>query len=69
MLPVGSEVSIATLEIGNWLGLMLLPLGPFSVTLANVELVPETAVALVVTQTFPPTGELKSLGPGPSVVA
>ncbi|MGA9384806.1 MAG: hypothetical protein WBV63_07265 [Candidatus Sulfotelmatobacter sp.] len=38
------------------MGLMLPPPGPFSVVLAKFETVPETAVALVVTQTFPPTG-------------
>ena len=60
---------MATLEIGNWLGLILLPAGPFSVTFVKVEPVPETAPAFVVTHTLPPTGVDRLLGPGPSVVA
>src|ERR1700678_4025520 len=48
---------------------MLVPPGPLNVVLEKVELVPETAVALIVTHTFPPTREPGLLGPGPSVVA
>src|ERR1700686_1509346 len=69
VLPLASDVSMATAEIGNWLGLMLPPPGPLSVTMEKVETVPETAVAFVVTQTFPPMGADESFGPGPSVVA
>src|SRR5208282_4325777 len=69
VLPVASELSIATLEIGNSLPLMLFPPGPFKVTLAKLEATPETGIAFVVTQTFPPMGEARLLGPGPSVVA
>src|SRR5579863_10475736 len=68
VLPVASDASIATAETGNWLGLMLLPPGPFSVSFIKVDVVPDTAMALVVTQIFPPIGVVRLFGPGPSVV-
>src|SRR5258708_36494977 len=67
VLPVGSEESMATAEIGNWVGLMLLPPGPFRGTFLKVELTPDTAVAFVVTQALPPMGVVGVFGPKPSV--
>ena len=65
MFPVASDPSIATLEMGNWFALMVVPPGPFSVTFKKVEAVPEIAAALVVTQTFPPIGLLRLFGTWP----
>ncbi len=58
--PVASDVSITTLETGKWLGLI------FCVTSVNAGV---PAVALVVTQTCPPEGDVPVCGPKPSVVA
>src|ERR1700722_17539398 len=57
--------SMATLETGNWLGLML-PWGPLLVTSLKLGI---PFVALIVTQTRPPAGEEAVSGPMPLVVA
>ena len=67
VFPVPSDRSAATLEMGNWFGLML-PSGPFSVTSAK----PKTPVdASVVIHTRPPAGVVSGpwMGPSPLVVA